>query len=656
MPELTADNIGVGTVVGGVYEITRRIGRGGTSVVWAAQHRRLAEKEVAIKVLTLHAHSSAADAARLRREAQILSRLSHPHIVQILDFDELPDGTPYMVLELLHGEPLLSRLNRGRLRLDSILEIATQTGSALSAAHQLGVVHRDIKPSNIFLCPAPELSATQDHVKVLDFGISTLQDANTLTTMSTIGGTPQYMAPEQLRGDPAAVDARADIFALGAVLYEMLAGRPAFKGEKIVQVAWQVVHEEPPPLAELAPEVPDAVMAAVERALEKDPAQRFQSAAAFVSALREPAWSAAEIQPSMRTHRARWLLAVGVVFLACVGALLVLPTRYTYLARFMSQESPNVANWQSAADKVAVMEFENQRPHDSQSDWYRKALQTAVNTELSSVDQVEVVAPELIQRTAGEVGLDRMEAARRLGVRRFITGSFAVVGNVMRIDARIVETANGLQESAETVEGSQDEFFALQRRLALAMLDHLRVTLTQAQRASLNTENNAPVDRYRKLLEAEGLTKHEPRQDAEPDGPQSRVLPTRNWSLRFAALFLGVAHAQEAPSAAEEAAQQLLQEYRRAHEQGDTERLAALYVSFPEDQRQAVEEYARNVKDLHVELDHVTIKRRERDILVSYTRRDRFTDKETGERVSLQVRLTRFLVQDGAAWKFAAEK
>jgi serine/threonine protein kinase/TolB-like protein len=653
MPEVTGDSIAVGTVIGGIYEVTRLIGRGGTSVVWAARHRRLAEREVAIKVLLLHA---SVDATRLRREAEILSRLSHPHIVQILDFDELPGGTPYMVLELLHGETLRGPLSRGRLRLDSSLAIATQIGSALSAAHQVGVVHRDIKPNNIFLCPPPELSSTRDYVKVLDFGISVLQDSNTLTTLSTIGGTPQYMAPEQLRGDTAGVDARADIFALGAVLYEMLAGRPAFKGETITQVAWQVVYEEPRPLPELVPDVPDAVAAAVGRALEKDPAHRFQSAAAFVSALREPALPAASTRRSTRTRSARWVAAAGVVLVASVGALLLLRPGDAPLPQFTNRASQEVADSHGAADKVAVMEFENQRPRDSQSDWYRKALQTAVNTELSSVDEVAVVAPELIQRTAGEGGVDRMEAARRLGVRRFITGSFAVVGNVMRIDARIVDTANGLQESAETVEGSRDEFFALQRRLALAMLDHLRVTLTQAQRASLSTGTNASVDRYRKLLEAEGLTQREPRQHAAPAGPQSRAQPARGSSRRLAALFVGVAHAQEVPPGAKQAARQVLEAYRRAHEQGDLARLAALYVSFPEEQRRAVQEYVKNIKDLHIELADVQIEPRGRDILVSYTRQDQFIDKTTGERMSLQVRLTRFLVQDGGAWKFAAEQ
>ena len=654
MPELTADRVEIGTVIGGIYEVTRLIGRGGTSVVWAARHRRLSEKEVAIKVLLLHSDSSAEAAARLRHEAQVLSRLNHPNIVQILDFDELASGTPYMILELLHGESLRERLQRSRLQFDSALDIATQIGSALSAAHQLGVVHRDLKPSNIFLCATPAQHAACNRVKVLDFGISTLQGADTLTTLSKIGGTPQYMAPEQIRGDGGAVDARVDIFACGAVLYEMCAGRPAFKGETIPEVAWQVVYEEPAPLHDLAPDVPPAAAQAIGRALEKDPARRFANVAAFVSALTEPSpRTAGSLRGQPPRRETRWLIVAAAALLVCLGAFSI--SRAPDVFQRLTSRPSAVGERQAAGDKVAVMEFENQRPRDAQSDWYRRALQTAINTELSSVDQIDIVAPELIRRTAADVGLDPIEAARRLGVRRFITGSFAVVGNVMRIDARIVETTNGLQEAAENVEGNQDDFFTLQRKLALAMLGDLRVKLTHAQRASLTGQANAHSDTYRMLLEAEGLTARQPAADTAPEGPQSRALPGQSEPSRLAALFLGIAHAQETPSAAEEAALRVLQEYRRAHEAGNLDQLAALYVSFPENQRRAVLDYAQSIEDLHVEVTDVKIEPRERDILVSYTRRDRFIDKRSGERVSMRVRLTKFLVQEGGKWKFAAE-
>jgi serine/threonine protein kinase len=659
MSDLTVDHIDIGTVVGDTYEVTRLIGRGATSVVWAARHRRLPEKEVAIKVLLFAADRHSEAYARLRHEAEIISRLNHPNIVQILDFDELPAGTPYMVLELLRGETLRERLRQGRLALDRALEIATQIGSALSAAHHHGVVHRDLKPGNVFLSPTVPPGTVSDHVKVLDFGLSRMQGATTLSTLSGLGGTPQYMAPEQWTGS-VPTDARADIFAFGAVLYEMLAGRPAFKGESVPEVAMQVVYRAPEPIRHLLPDLPAAVADAVERALEKDRERRFATVPAFLAALGSalPPGPAATVRHATPRVRPRAWRIAGAVFLVVFGLLFLTVPAKLLLHRLSVREAAAPEPPPSAADKIAVMEFENQRRNDPENDWYCKALQTAVNTEFSKISQISVVAPEETHRTEIEVG-DRITAARQLKVGRFITGSFAVVGNAMRIDARIVETTNGMQEAAEKVEGSQDQFFALEKQIALAMLERFQVRLTQAQKASLTKPTNAPVDKYRMLLDAEGVTHRETAPTSSAPGPQSRAhslpndAPGDTWSL--ARLFASAAYAQGA-DAEEQAARRVLDEYRAAHERGDLDQLAALYVVFPESQRRAIAEYKKNIEDLHVRLTDVKIQPREHDIMVSYTRHDNFVDKETRETMSLEVHLTRFLVQDGGQWKFAAEE
>jgi serine/threonine-protein kinase len=274
-----------GVVVAETYEVTRLIGQGGMGAVWEARHLRLPDKRVVIKVL-LYGATDAVALARFRREAEIASRLGHPNIVQVLDFNTLADGTPYIVLELLQGESLAARLHRTGVTFDQAMLIVGQIGSALAAAHREGVVHRDLKPDNIFLCPTDLGGEIRDVVKVLDFGISKIRNAKTVLTQdSALIGTPQYMAPEQATGRNDDIDARTDIFAFGAIVFEMLAGRPPFSGDTLASVIHAVVYAPAPRLHDLAPDTPLPVAAAIERALAKNRDERFPDVGSFVKAV-----------------------------------------------------------------------------------------------------------------------------------------------------------------------------------------------------------------------------------------------------------------------------------------------------------------------------------------------------------------------------------
>ena len=275
------DVLDVGAVLGETYRIQALIGRGGMGAVWAAEHLRLPGKHVAVKVLLDAAAGGEEMLQRFRREAEIASRLGHPNIVEVLDFNTLPTGQPYIVLEYLQGETLAGRLAGGRLQLEETLAIARQIGSALQAAHRAGVVHRDLKPDNVFLCTPEEDMPTK--VKVLDFGISKIRGSQSLRTQDAVlMGTPQYMSPEQAIGKNTTIDGRTDVFAMGAMVYEMLGGQPAFAGGSLAEVVYRVVHGQPTPLRELAPARPENVLAAVEHALQKDPAARPQDIGAFI--------------------------------------------------------------------------------------------------------------------------------------------------------------------------------------------------------------------------------------------------------------------------------------------------------------------------------------------------------------------------------------
>ncbi len=276
----------IGQVLAGRYRLEKLLGTGGMGAVYgAAALGDDSGQRVAIKLLD-PAVIAPDTIGRFRREARISGEIGHPHIVTVFDFAEADDETPFLVMELLEGRDLETTLaSEGPLELRRALAIARQVGSALQAAHNRGIIHRDLKPPNIFLCAA---EAGADLVKVVDFGISKIIGSSSVVTrtMATMG-TPGYMSPEQAEGRSAEVDARTDVYALGAIVYEMLGGRAPFAGESVPTVLFKVIHQDPPPLRGLRPEIPPAVEAVVHRALAKRLDERFSSMRELVEALED---------------------------------------------------------------------------------------------------------------------------------------------------------------------------------------------------------------------------------------------------------------------------------------------------------------------------------------------------------------------------------
>ncbi|MCY1030773.1 protein kinase [Corallococcus sp. BB11-1] len=293
-----------GRILNATYEIGTVLGKGGMGAVFLARHLRLPGKQVAIKVLHGAESLSPEVAVRFRREAEIASRLGHPNIVEVLDFDTLEDGTPFMVMEYLRGEGLSRRLRKQKqLPLAEVFSISRQMGAALQAAHRAGVVHRDLKPGNVFLVPTEAGGVVSERVKLLDFGISKLIDSRTVQTLdSVLMGTPQYMAPEQAMGHNSNVDARTDLFSFGCMVYEMIAGQPPYSGDNIAELIYQIVHLEPAPLLSLAPGTPPHVVAAIQRAMAKQPADRYPDVGSFILDLTgSPLQTLPESKPSRPT-------------------------------------------------------------------------------------------------------------------------------------------------------------------------------------------------------------------------------------------------------------------------------------------------------------------------------------------------------------------
>jgi len=264
-----------GVVLGDSYILGRRIGRGAMGEVYQAQHVRL-PGHFAVKLLLPELQGNQDAFARFCREAEIMSQLRHPNIVQIFDFNVTPDARPYFVMEFLEGRDLEARLRGGPLSLPAVTRVVAGVSSALALAHAHGVVHRDLKPANIFLATVD--GQTDELVKVLDFGISKVRSAAAQISHAVdLLGTPSYMSPEQARGQTDAIDGRTDQFALATIAYRMLTGQDPFQGDDTAAVLYQVVHEDPPPLSMFLPPGWDtaALQTVLDRALAKRPDRRF---------------------------------------------------------------------------------------------------------------------------------------------------------------------------------------------------------------------------------------------------------------------------------------------------------------------------------------------------------------------------------------------
>ncbi|MFA5911554.1 MAG: protein kinase [Vicinamibacterales bacterium] len=306
----------------GPYEIQSLLGAGGMGQVYRARDTRL-DRAVAVKVLRADAAPTAATRERFEREARAISRLSHPRVCALFDVGNA-DGIEYLVMELIEGETLAAHLAKGPLPLDELHRYGVQIAQAIAAAHREGIVHRDLKPGNVML--------TSSGVKLLDFGLAkalqpapTAADAPTVTPLTSQGtwlGTAPYMAPEVLQGRPA--DTRSDLFALGAVLHEMATGTRAFTGDNAATITGAILHQDPPPVSSIRPEVGPAFDRLVRECLAKDPDTRWQSAHDVALQLAADDVAARPVDAQPRGARSPWLgwTLAAIAMVIAVASLL----------------------------------------------------------------------------------------------------------------------------------------------------------------------------------------------------------------------------------------------------------------------------------------------------------------------------------------------
>ena len=492
---LASDEAGMkaGTLVG-PYQIDTLIARGGMGIIYRATDTRL-HRQVALKMLAPLGVPDELRVDRFLREARITASLDHPNIVSVYDVGT-HDGQPFMVVELLEGETLRDRLDRGPVAEADVRGIGIDIARGLVAANAAGLVHRDLKPENVFLTRAGV-------TKILDFGIAKLapeavpRNTGASTLTGILVGTAGYLAPEQIQGRE--VDGRADLFALGSILFEMLTGQRAFACENTVDTLHAIVHDDPPDLLRNRADVSASMDTIVARLLQKAPADRFQTAADVVWALEQPAtateWLRARIEPATtrptRRRRARtWIAVLAAVVVAAVAAGAVFWPRWS----------------RPAINSVAVLPFAN-TADDPEIDYLADGLTDALIDHLSRAESLNVKARATVMRFRGEG--DPQKAARSLDVGAVVTGTLSRRGTQIVVSAELIDGTTGERLWGQTFDRPMTDLMHIQDSIVLAIAEGLRLRLSGDEKVRVAGSGTRSPEAYELFLKGRFLLQHD---------------------------------------------------------------------------------------------------------------------------------------------------
>jgi serine/threonine protein kinase/TolB-like protein/Tfp pilus assembly protein PilF len=508
------------------YEIVSMLGAGGMGEVYLAEDTRLRRK-VALKMLSPELTRDERGLRRFEHEAHAASALNHPNILTIHEFGQA-DGMHFIASEFIDGVTLRQRLAKGKLELGTAIEIAIQIASALAAAHATGIIHRDIKPENVIV-------RSDGIVKVLDFGIAKLSEKKVGGTIrrlaTTVGsstsepgmvlGTAKYMSPEQARG--IEVDARSDIFSLGAVIYELVTGRSAFEGGTASDIIAEILKVEPPPPVEFVPDVPHELERMISKALRKDRETRYQTVKDLLIDLQDfkkvmefQAQLQRSVRPSSRSSGAKKIVqgtlkalqlepkksgsggrtlaqADGTAldsdavssrgkFLA-LAVILVAVSVIGYLIVKKSNPTPTAARPRS----LAILPFRNLK-QDPETDFLGFSLADAVITKLGYINALTVRPSTSVDKYRNQI-IDPKKVAADLNVDTLLTGSFIKDGDDLRITTQLVDVKPDKILWQDTMDFKYDKLLTVQDRVAQQIIKGLELNLSPTEAANLKPDN-----------------------------------------------------------------------------------------------------------------------------------------------------------------------
>ncbi|HSJ13320.1 MAG TPA: serine/threonine-protein kinase [Longimicrobiales bacterium] len=452
----------------GRYDVLERLGAGGMGRVYSARDPTLG-RIVALKFLPLHLGADPTARSRLMAEAKAASGLDHPNICTVHEIApaDLPgdprDGSLFITMVRYEGETIAAKLAHGPLRVEEALDYATQVADGLEAASEAGLVHSDLKPANLIVTPA-------GRIKILDFGVATYASAD-CTAESTIRGTLAYMSPEQTRGEP--IDGRADVWALGAVLYEMLTGVRPFPGRDAEVLLHQIRSEIPAPVTALRPEVPEPLAGIVDRCLQKDPNGRYRSAAALrqdLQAVLAEGGALATREGGRRMARLPALLAFAVLL---VGAGVL--SRLLPVGGAAVRQGSGAGSLDSTA--IAVLPFAA-AARDSALEQLGRDLAITLAAALDGIEDLRAVSSLAVLARAGpDARLDspdaRLALAQQLGAGRMLRGTLTRSANAVLVHASLYDVGQPRPRARAVVSGDPEQLMALTDSVALALVRQL---------------------------------------------------------------------------------------------------------------------------------------------------------------------------------------